>query len=187
VRRALLALPALLPALLLVLIAAGCGADDSSGSSSTAVDQQPTAPGAGDPASTDPASPSASDDPRNTGLVVSDGITPAELVDCLTGAGLRASTDEATMMGLDDDQRNVRVDDMEGFEGPGSQGANLYVFTDPASARESASAITLGGSDDASNNRFAVAGNVVRELDSIMSSTHTQDEDALLGCLPGAG
>jgi uncharacterized protein (DUF1800 family) len=159
---------------LLVLTAAGCGGGGDSSSASSAQGDATSAA----------ASPSATGDPRDTGLVVTDGITPAQLVDCLTAAGLKASTDDATMMGVEDDQRNVRVDDMAGYDGPGSQGANLYVFTDPASAQESASTITLGGTDETDNNRFAVAGNVVRELDSVMSSTHTADEDALLGCLP---
>ena len=88
------------------------------------------------------------------------------------------------MFGVDDPHVEVHVDALEGFEGPGSQQADLYVFADPASARKNASYITLGGSDDPDDRRFEVGGNVVLTFYIITARTPTSDEAAVIGCLP---
>ena len=65
------------------------------------------------------------------------------------------------------------------------QGAELFVFADPTSAADNAAALTLGGSDDPTNNRYGVHQNVVRVMSIILApEPHTDDEAALLDCLP---
>jgi hypothetical protein len=73
---------------------------------------------------------------------------------------------------------------MTSYDGSTDRLAYLYVFAGRAHARANADAITLDGIDEPSNNPFAVAGNVVRELSIIMAGQPTDDETALLGCLP---
>ncbi len=115
---------------------------------------------------------------------MTDGITPEDLVACLTDAGLQAAADDTTMMGVEDPHVKVEVDDLEGYDGQRRQGANLWVFADPEAAANNASYITLGGSDDPSNNRFAVSGNVVRVFEIVTDAEPTSDEASVLACIP---
>ena len=151
-------------AVLLALSAAGCGGGGDDGGDAVKPSHSSSAPDDG-------------------GFTVTDGSTPDELVSCLTDAGLEAATTDTTMLGVDDPHVQVRVEDMEGFEGPGSQGADLWVFADPAAAADNASYITLGGSDDPEDRRAKVVGNVVLQFDIITAKEPNADEAAVLGCL----
>jgi hypothetical protein len=168
VRRLLLATPGLLLALALT----GCGGNDDNADTSD------------EPSSSSTSSASSEPSSGSGGLTVTDGSTPDELVSCLTDAGLTAAATDTTMMGVDDPHVKVEVDDLEGYSGPGTQGADLWVFADPAAASKNASYITLGGSDDPTNPRFEVAGNVVLAFDIITAVEPTDDEAAVLSCLP---
>jgi hypothetical protein len=164
--------PTTLAALALVAaLAAGCGGDDSS----TATDPGTTA---------DSASASPSPD---TGLTVTDGISPDDLLSCLTGAGLDAALSDSTPLGVDVPVAQIDLSGMADYSGDSGQGGYLYVFADPATAQAQASLVTLGGSDDADNSRFAIHQNVVRALSVIVSeAAPSPDEQALFGCLPPA-
>jgi hypothetical protein len=158
-------------AALVLCLATGCGGDDA------------------DPAADSPSpstSPSASESAApESGLTVTAGITSGELLDCLIGAGLDATLKDTVPFGVDVPSEGIEVTGMTDYEGDPDQGASLYVFADPAAATANASVLTLGGSDDPTNDRFGVHGNVVRVMDIILKpGTHTDDENALLGCLP---
>jgi len=156
-------------AFLVLTFAAGCGGD--SGDEETA-EPQPTG-------STSEAAPDGG------GLTVSDGITPDDLVGCLTDAGLAAEVSDSVPFGVDVPVVNVDVAEMKDYSDGTDQGAELFVFADPTSAADSAAALTLGGSDDPTNNRYGVHQNVVRVMSIILApDPHTDDEAALLGCLP---
>ena len=163
-----------LPCLLLVLTATGCGGKDDDSTDSS------------DRSAHDSAShtASASSEPAG-GLTVADGTTPDDLVGCLTDAGLDATTTDSVPFGVDVPVVEVDVTGMTDYEGGTRQGAELFVFADPATAADNADALTLGGSDDPSNNRYGVHGNVVRVMSIVLApDPHTDDEAALLGCLP---
>ena len=165
----------LLTALALALTGTACGSGDDDG------DKASDQPSRSATSSTDPA---GSDEQSSGGLTVTDGITPDDLVSCLTGAGLAAAATDATMLGVDDPHVEVHVDPFEGYEGPTSQQADLYVFADPASAQKNAPYITLGGSDDPDDRRFKVGGNVVLTFYVITAGEPSSDEAAVMGCLP---
>ena len=152
--------------LLLALTLIGCGGDDDG----TAEDS--------------PSQPTSVSSSAGGGLSVTDGITPEELVSCLTDAGLDAAVADTTMMGVEDPHAKVEVADLEGYDGELRQGASLWVFADPEAAANNASYITVGGSDDPSNNRFAVSGNVVRVFFMVTDAEPTSDEAAVLACMP---
>ena len=119
------------------------------------------------------------------GLTVTDGITPDDLVGCLTDAGLDAATTDSQPFGVEVPVVEVEVTGMTDYSGDTRQGAQLYVFADPAQAADNAGVITLGASDDPENNRFGVHQNVVRTMSIVLApDPHTDDEAALLGCLP---
>ena len=167
---------------LLAALATGCGGDDSSTASDPAGDA-PTTP-ASSPAASDDGSEPASEDP---GLVVTDGITPDDLVACLTGAGLDAELSDATPLGVEVPVAEIELSAMTDYSGDTGQGGYLYVFADPATAQDQASIVTLGGTDDPDNSRFAIHENVVRALSIIVSeAAPSPDEQALFGCLPPA-
>ena len=156
-------------AVLVLTLAAGCGGD--SGDEKTA-EPRPTG-------STSAAAPDSG------GLTVSDGITPDDLVGCLTDAGLAAEVSDSVPFGVEVPVVNVDVTAMADYSDGTDQGAELFVFADPASAADNAAALTLGGSDDPTNNRYGVHQNVVRVMSIILApDPHTDDEAALLGCLP---
>ena len=156
-------------AVLVLTLAAGCGGD--SGDEKTA-EPRPTG-------STSAAAPGSG------GLTVTDGITPDDLVGCLTDAGLAAEVSDSVPFGVDVPVVNVDVTAMTDYSDGTDQGADLFVFADPASAADNAAALTLGGSDDPTNNRYGVHQNVVRVMSIILApDPHTDDEAALLGCLP---
>ena len=161
-------------ACLLALTAAGCGGS-SAGDSHEASGRKQSTPSS---------SPSPSGDPRDHGLEVTDGITPGKLVDCLTAAGVQADTTDATMMGVDDQHVEVEAPAVDGSDGSGKQGADLYVFADPAAAADNASYITLGGSDDSTSTKNKVAGNVVLTFWYYPAATPSAQEQAVLDCLP---
>jgi hypothetical protein len=163
-----------LPCLLLVLTATGCGGDDADNDSADSTASHPASHTA-----------SASSEPSG-GLTVTDGITSEELVSCLTDAGLDATATDSVPFGVEVPVVEVEVTGMTDYEGGTGQGAQLFVFADPATAADNADVLTLGGSDDPTNNRFGVHGNVVRVMSIILApDPHTDDEAALLGCLPG--
>jgi hypothetical protein len=167
---------------LLAALAAGCGGDDSSTASDPAGDAPTTS--AGTPAASDGVTDPASEDP---GLVVTDGITPDDLVACLTGAGLDAVLSDSTPLGVEVPVAEIELSGMTGYSEDTEQGGYLYVFADPATAQEQASIVTLGGTDNADNSRFAIHQNVVRALSIIVSEAEpSADEQALFGCLPPA-
>jgi hypothetical protein len=156
-------------AVLVLTFAAGCGGD--SGDDETA-EPRPTG-------STSAAAPDSG------GFAVSDGITPDDLVGCLTDAGLAAEVSDSVPFGVDVPVVNVDVTEMTDYSGGTDQGAELFVFADPTSAADNAAALTLGGSDDPTKNRYGVHQNVVRVMSIILApDPHTDDEAALLGCLP---
>jgi hypothetical protein len=165
---------------LLASLVAGCGGDDSS----TAAD-----PGQGTSTSS---TASASSTPSNgatagSGLTVTDGITPDDLVSCLTAAGIDAELSDATPLGIDVPVAEIDLSGMADYSGDTDQGGYLYVFADPDTAMAQASAVTLGGSDDPDNSRFAIHKNVVRALSIVVSeASPSADEQALFGCLPPA-
>ena len=165
---------------LLAALAVGCGGDDSSDSGSAR-----DTPSASDtPAPSDDVSDTASAD---GGLTVTDGIAPEDLLDCLTGAGLDAELSDATPLGVDVPVATIELSGMTGYSEDTEQGGYLYVFADPATAQEQASAVTLGGSDNPDNSRFAIHQNVVRALSVIVSeAAPSADEQALFDCLPPA-
>jgi len=178
--------PLAVAALVLVAaLAAGCGGDDSS-----AVDSSPGTPATSSaPAQTTPASSDDASDPASGGpsLTVTDGITPEDLLDCLTGAGLDAQLSDSTPMGVDVPVAEIQLSGMTDYSGDTGQGGYLYVFADPATAQQEASLVTLGGTDNQDNSRFAIHQNVVRALDVIVSeAAPSPDEQALFGCLPPA-
>jgi len=153
-------------AALVVILAAGCG--DSTD----------------DDSRTDP-QPSRTPTAVATGLTVTDGIAPEELLDCLTAAGLDATISDAVPFGVEVPVVELEVTAMTDYEGQPDQGAELDVFADPQAATDNAGLLTLGASDDPTNDRFGIHGNVVRSMTMILKpGTHTDDETALLGCLP---
>lgn len=157
--------------LVLSVLAAGCGGDSSDDA-------------AEDPSSSGP-SAAASSTAASSGLTVTDGTTPDDLLACLTGAGLDAEVSDAVPFGVEVPVVEVDVTGMTDYSGGTTQGAELFVFADPATAADNAGVLTLGGSDDPSNNRFGVHQNVVRVMSIILApDPHTDDESALLGCLP---
>ncbi len=161
-------------AVLAVLLAAGCGGSDDSGE-----------PGDDTAAPRPSESTSASTAAPDGGLTVTDGITVDDLVGCLTDAGLDAAASDSVPFGVEVPVVEVEVTAMTDYSGGTEQGAQLYVFTDPDAAADNAGVLTLGGSDDPSNSRFGVHQNVVRTMSIILApDPHTDDENALLGCLP---
>jgi hypothetical protein len=172
--------------LLLALTVAGCGGKDND---TTAHDSGDATGATSEPTSSD-STPSASNSspsqsPEGGGLQVTNGISPDELMSCLTTAGLQATTDDSVPMGVSDPEQTIRVEQMQGYDGPG-QGAYLYVFADPESAQKNAEIVTLGGTlSEPSNPRFAISGNVVRAFDIITGAKPTTDEANLLSCIPG--
>ena len=160
-------------AVLFVTLAGGCGGDSDDGKSA---DPDPTTS-----SSSSPSSSAAADE----GLTVTDGITPDDLVGCLTDAGLDAAASDSVPFGVEVPVVEVEVTGMTDYGGDSRQGAQLYVFAEPASAADNAGVLTLGGSDDPANNRFGIHRNVVRTMSIVLApDPHTDDEAALLGCLP---
>ena len=159
-RRAMLALTAL-P---LLLGTAGCGDDGPSSE--------------GEEASEQTRSPDASDD---SDLEVVDGTTPGDLLDCLIGAGLPAALDDALPFGVEVPVQGIEVEPLGSTVGGDSQGAALWVFTDPAAAQENRAIITLADEDGPSS---WVAGNVVVDL-YYPAAEGDAEVDALRACLPG--
>jgi hypothetical protein len=158
-------------ATLLLVLTAGCGSDSSDGS-------------AQDPPSSEPTTAASTTAP-SSGLTVTDGTTPDDLLACLTGAGLDAEVSDSVPFGVEVPVVEVAVTGMTDYSGGTTQGAELFVFADPATAADNAGVLTLGGSDDPSNNRYGVHQNVVRVMSIILApDPHTDDESALLGCLP---
>ncbi len=161
-------------ALLVVVLAAGCGAGP---------DHDPLTHPEPSPTPTTAATTAPATAPA--GLTVTEGITPDELLDCLTTAGLDATISDSVPFGVEVPVVELEVTAMTDYEGDPDQGAALAVFSDPEAAADNASLLTLGASDDPTNDRFGVHGNVVRVMAMILKpGTHTGDEDALLGCLP---
>ena len=170
---------------LVAALVAGCGGDDSSAVDSSS-DTPATSPA---PSQTTPASSDDASDPASGGpsLTVTDGIAPGDLLDCLTGAGLDAQLSDSTPMGVDVPVAEIQLSGMTDYSGDTGQGGYLYVFADPATAQQEASLVTLGGTDNQDNSRFAIHQNVVRALDVIVSeAAPSPDEQALFGCLPPA-
>jgi hypothetical protein len=163
-------------------LAAGCNGDDSS----TASDPE----GAGSSSASSSVSSSTSSSAPATedpGLTVTDGISPDELLACLTGAGLDAENTGSVPAGVDVPVAEIELHGMANYSGDPDQGGYLYVFADPATAEAEAAVVTLGGSDDHDNSRFAIHQNVVRALSVIVSeAAPSKDEQALFDCLPPA-
>jgi hypothetical protein len=90
------------------------------------------------------------------GLVVTDGTSPDDLLACLTDADLPAVADDATPMGVDVPVQGIEVKPLDGRDG--TQGVELWVFADPASAAENRAAITLSDEDTPTSR---LTGNVV--------------------------
>ncbi len=158
-------------AVFVVTLAAGCGGDSGDGK-------------ADEPRPTESTSTAADDDSGDE-LAVTDGITPDDLVGCLTDAGLDAAISDDVPFGVRIPVVEVEVTAMTDYSGGTDQGAQLFVFADPASAADNAGVLTLGGSDDPAKTRFGVHQNVVRAMSIILApDPHTDDETALLGCLP---
>ena len=159
-------------AVLVLTLGTGCGGDSGDSGNSTTAEPSPT----GSSSETAPAA---------GGLTVTDGITPDDLVGCLTDAGLTAAVSESVPFGVEVPVVNVDVTGMTDYSGGTDQGAELFVFTDPTNAADNAGVLTLGGSDDPANERYGVHQNVVRVMSIILApDPHTDDEAALLGCLP---
>jgi hypothetical protein len=160
-------------AVLVLTLACGCGGDSSDSDAEQTTEPRPTE-------STSAAGPDDAGD-----LSVTDGITPDDLVACLTDAGLTAAVTDSVPFGVEVPVVEVEVAAMADYKGDTEQGASLWVFADPAGAADNAAVITLGGSDDPTNNRYGVHQNVVRVMSIILApDPHTDDEAALLGCLP---
>ena len=94
-------------AVLVLTFAAGCGGD--SGDDETA-----------EPRPTGSTSATA---PDSGGLTVSDGITPDDLVGCLTDAGLAAEVSDSVPFGVDVPVVNVDVTEMTDYSDGTDQGA----------------------------------------------------------------
>jgi hypothetical protein len=159
-------------AVLVLTLAAACGGDSGDSGDEKAAEPSPTG-------STSAAASGGG------GLTVTDGITPDDLVGCLTDAGLTAAVSDSVPFGVEVPVVNVDVTEMTDYSGGTDQAAELFVFADPTNAADNAAALTLGGSDDPTNERFGVHQNVVRVMSIILApDPHTDDEAALLGCLP---
>jgi hypothetical protein len=167
-------------------LAAGCNGDDSSTASDPEGAGSSSASGSS-PASSPADSTSSAPATEDPGLTVTDGISPDELLACLTGAGLDAENTGSVPAGVDVPVAEIELHGMANYSGDPDQGGYLYVFADPATAEAEAAVVTLGGSDDHDNSRFAIHQNVVRALSVIVSeAAPSKDEQALFGCLPPA-
>jgi hypothetical protein len=156
---------------LVATVAASCGGDSGG---DNAADSTPST-----------SETTTDETPEAGGLAVTDGITPDDLAGCLTDAGLDAAATDSVPFGVEVPVVEVDVTGMTDYEGGTRQGAQLFVFADSATAADNANVLTLGGSDDPTNNRYGVHVNVVRVMSIILApDPHTDDEAALLGCLP---
>ncbi|MCW2764323.1 MAG: hypothetical protein JWO11_282 [Nocardioides sp.] len=149
--------PVLLSAILLLVGGAiGCGGDES-----------------GTPA------PATSDAPTAAAFTVTDGTSPADLLACLQDADLPAVDKDSLPMGVEVPVRGIEVGPLSA-DGGDDQGADLWVFTDPAAAADNRAMITLSDQDTPTSR---VAGNVVVRFFHAPDQTAPQLV-ALLACLP---
>jgi hypothetical protein len=152
--------PALfLCALLLATSLAACGDDGSDKSGST---RETSAPPSG----------------SSGGLVVTEGISTDDLVGCLSDADLPAVHDDAVPLGVEVPVEGIEVTPLDAWDG--TQGVQLWVFTDPAAAEENRVYITLSEEDTPTTR---VAGNVVVSYYSVPTEGDAQLA-ALDACLP---
>jgi hypothetical protein len=122
----------------------------------------------------------ATDAGVTSGLAVTDGIEPADLLSCLEDADLPAVLNDSVPFGVEVPTEGIEVKPL-GPTDPGSeQGADLWVFSDPATAEQNRGAITLSDADD---DRNWVAGNVVVRLFYPAADGDPQLE-SIRGCLP---
>jgi hypothetical protein len=112
------------------------------------------------------------------GLAVTDGTTPDDLLTCLTDASLPAVAKDSVPLGVDVPVAGIEVTSLEGWDG--TQGADLWVFADPATAEEYRSYITLS---DVDTETSRVAGNVVVRY-FYVPTEDDQQLAALDACLP---
>lgn len=150
-----------LPTVLLLAGAAlsACGGDDS---------------GDGDQATETPTAAESS----SGGLEVTDGISTDDLLTCLTDADLPATKDDTVPLGVDVPVEGIEVAPLDGWDG--DQGAQLWVFADPAAAAENRSMITLSDEDTPTSR---IAGNVVVSYYAV-HEPGDQQLAALDACLP---
>ena len=111
-------------------------------------------------------------------LEVTDGISPDDLLGCLTDADLPALLDDATPMGVEVPTQGIEVTPLDGWDG--TQGAELWVFSDPAAAEANRAMITLSDEDTPTTR---VAGNVVVRYFAVPEPDDQQLDD-LDACLP---
>jgi len=156
--RGALVLPAVL---LLGTSLAACGGDGSGASDGDQGSDAPT-----------------SAESTSAGLEVTDGISPDDLVGCLTDADLPASTKDSAPMGVEVPTQGIEVKPLDGWDG--EQGVDLWVFSDPTAAEDNRAMITLSDKDTPTTR---VAGNVVVRYFAVPEPDDQQIAD-LDACLP---
>lgn len=113
------------------------------------------------------------------GFTVSEGVSPQDLLACLQQADLPAVDKDSTPLGVDVPVHGIEVGPLTG-EGTQEQGADLWVFADPATAEEHRVEITLSDEDTPTSR---VAGNVVVRL-YYPADPSSPEIKALDDCLP---
>ena len=134
--------------------------------------------GGGDSDDGEQADARTSSESSSPGMAVTDGITTDDLVGCLSDASLPATHKDSVPLGVDVPVEGIEVTPLDGWDG--TQGADLWVFTDPAAAEEYRSYITLADEDTPTSR---LTGNVVVRYYYVPAADDAQ-LTALDACLP---